>query len=150
MHIHVLDVVEMYDLLLNALQKPCLPEWLVPGLVGYPQSDCEFSFKREPYQTPMPAYWAMQVEILMTQTLFSFTWVIHTFSYLCFLVDGGFDEWGNYSECSVSCGGGNQMRTRTCTNPVPQNGGQPCVGAHSETKECNTQPCPGTVLNQSY
>ena len=60
-----------------------------------------------------------------------------------FLVDGGFAEWGNYTTCSVTCGGGNEMRMRTCTNPVPQNGGKPCYGPTSESRECNTQPCPG-------
>lgn len=61
-------------------------------------------------------------------------------------VDGGYDEWGNYSECSLTCGGGNQMRMRTCTNPVPQNGGNPCMGVHSQTRECNTQACPGAYV----
>lgn len=61
-------------------------------------------------------------------------------------VDGGYDEWGNYSECSLTCGGGNQMRMRTCTNPVPQNGGKPCMGVHSQTRECNTQACPGAYV----
>lgn len=70
--------------------------------------------------------------------------VIINFLSLLSVVDGGFSDWGNYSICSSSCGGGNQMRSRTCTNPVPQNGGKPCNGPTSESKECNTQPCPGT------
>ena len=37
------------------------------------------------------------------------------------------------------------MRMRTCTNPVPQNGGKPCYGSTTESRECNTQPCPGKV-----
>ncbi|EDO49202.1 predicted protein, partial [Nematostella vectensis] len=56
-------------------------------------------------------------------------------------VDGGFSEWGNYTECSVTCGGGTQMRLRTCTNPQPANGGRPCLGETTETKDCNLQPC---------
>lgn len=68
------------------------------------------------------------------------------FWFLCLKVDGGYDEWGNYSECSATCGVGNQVRMRTCTNPVPQHGGKPCMGSHSESRECNTQPCPGTTV----
>ena len=34
---------------------------------------------------------------------------------------------------------------RTCTNPVPQNGGNPCYGPTTESRECNTQLCPGKL-----
>ncbi|XP_067056524.1 coadhesin-like isoform X3 [Acropora muricata] len=59
-------------------------------------------------------------------------------------VDGGYSEWTKFSECSVSCGGGKQKRTRECTNPKPQNGGHDCeeLGPSSATKECNTAACP--------
>ena len=58
-------------------------------------------------------------------------------------VDGGYTDFGDWSECSAECGGGTQTRTRTCTNPAPANGGADCVGDSSETRECNTQACPG-------
>ncbi|MDO8971013.1 MAG: T9SS type A sorting domain-containing protein [Saprospiraceae bacterium] len=48
-------------------------------------------------------------------------------------------DWGPWSECSVSCGGGTRTRTRTILVEA-QNGGAPC-GALSETEDCNTQPC---------
>ena len=73
---------------------------------------------------------------------FSHTFLLNYDSFVS-LVDGGFSEWGNYTECSATCGGGNQMRMRTCTNPVPLNGGKPCVGLTTESKECNMQECPG-------
>jgi len=59
-------------------------------------------------------------------------------------VDGGYSEWTKFSECSVSCGGGKQERTRECTNPNPENGGHDCekLGPSSATKECNTAACP--------
>lgn len=62
----------------------------------------------------------------------------------CTPVDG---DWTDWSECSVSCGGGTQ--TRTCTDPAPSCGGADCVG--SDTQNCNTQPCctPGTWGNDS-
>lgn len=36
------------------------------------------------------------------------------------------------------------MRTRTCSNPPPANGGDICLGLHTEEALCNTQACPGT------
>ncbi|XP_041349175.1 hemicentin-1-like [Gigantopelta aegis] len=57
-----------------------------------------------------------------------------------------FGEWSPYTECSVSCGGGAQSRTRTrtCSAPKPQYGGADCVGEaiEGDERECNTQPCP--------
>jgi hypothetical protein len=50
-------------------------------------------------------------------------------------VDGG---WSEFSACSATCGPG--MRTRTCDNPAPANGGLPCAGEESE--RCNLGPCP--------
>jgi hypothetical protein len=49
-------------------------------------------------------------------------------------VNGGWSEW---SECSLSCGGG--IQTRTCTNPVPAGNGAYCAG--DSTQSCNTEQC---------
>ncbi|KAL9968587.1 hypothetical protein ACROYT_G020696 [Oculina patagonica] len=56
-------------------------------------------------------------------------------------VDGGFSRWSFWSECSVTCGGGNQKRTRTCTYPPPQGHGEDCQGPRLETRVCNETPC---------
>ena len=42
----------------------------------------------------------------------------------------------------MSCGGGTQERTRTCTNPPPAHGGKDCDGDSKEEQDCNTEPCP--------
>ncbi|KAK3083453.1 hypothetical protein FSP39_022988 [Pinctada imbricata] len=56
-------------------------------------------------------------------------------------IDGGLSSWGAWGTCTVTCGGGTQDRTRSCTNPRPQYGGAPCSGATSQTQACNTQVC---------
>ena len=53
--------------------------------------------------------------------------------------DGGWTEFGDWSDCSAECGGGTQTRTRTCTNPAPARGGADCVGEGEETRECNIE-----------
>nr|XP_022344318.1 SCO-spondin-like isoform X5 [Crassostrea virginica] len=56
-------------------------------------------------------------------------------------IDGGFTNWGSWGTCTVTCGGGTQVRTRSCTNPAPQYGGALCSGATSQSQDCNTQVC---------
>ncbi|KAI4891889.1 hypothetical protein NFI96_001941 [Prochilodus magdalenae] len=57
-------------------------------------------------------------------------------------VDGSWSCWSPWSKCSVTCGGGHYIRTRTCSNPPPAYGGDICLGLHTEEALCNTQPCP--------
>lgn len=59
-------------------------------------------------------------------------------------IDGGWTDWGPWSNCSASCGGGVQTATRTCSNPVSRNGGADCQGPDTITAPCNTQACSGT------
>uniref|UniRef100_A0A8D3EE01 SCO-spondin n=1 Tax=Scophthalmus maximus TaxID=52904 RepID=A0A8D3EE01_SCOMX len=62
---------------------------------------------------------------------------------LCVLlsVDGGWTPWSVWSDCSVTCGLGAQVRTRACINPPPRNNGSHCSGPERETQECHTLPC---------
>ncbi|XP_063683609.1 coadhesin-like [Bolinopsis microptera] len=57
-------------------------------------------------------------------------------------VDGGWTDFGNWTECSAECGTGSQTRSRSCSNPTPANGGEECLGDDNESQECNTQGCP--------
>jgi len=59
------------------------------------------------------------------------------------LVDGGWSEWGSWTSCSHTCGGGSQTRIRTCTNPPPSGVGADCQGGNSQSQSCNTDGCTG-------
>ena len=57
-------------------------------------------------------------------------------------VDGEWTNFGEWSKCSATCGGGTRTRTRFCTNPVPAHGGADCQGEGTESQDCNTEKCP--------
>ena len=59
-------------------------------------------------------------------------------------IDGGWSDYGDWSECTATCGGGTQTRSKTCNNPAPANGGADCEGDAEETRECNIDACPVT------
>ncbi|XP_045886115.1 A disintegrin and metalloproteinase with thrombospondin motifs 2-like [Micropterus dolomieu] len=55
--------------------------------------------------------------------------------------DGNWGLWSEFGQCSHTCGGGVQFRTRDCDNPRPANGGRPCVGTAYQFQMCNTNEC---------
>ena len=57
-------------------------------------------------------------------------------------INGGWNGFSSWSSCSVDCGGGTQVQTRSCNNPTPAYGGSYCSGSPTETSTCNTHPCP--------
>ena len=63
----------------------------------------------------------------------------------CCLVHGGFSNWNDWFDCSVSCGGGVTHRTRSCDNPSPKYGGFDCIGTTLDEKICNVFKCPGIM-----
>ncbi|XP_072253653.1 semaphorin-5B isoform X2 [Leuresthes tenuis] len=56
-------------------------------------------------------------------------------------VKGSWSCWSPWSQCSVGCGGGHYQRTRSCSSPPPANGGDICIGLHTEEALCNTHTC---------
>ncbi|XP_053388061.1 A disintegrin and metalloproteinase with thrombospondin motifs adt-1-like isoform X2 [Mercenaria mercenaria] len=57
-------------------------------------------------------------------------------------VDGHWTSWGQWGQCSVTCGGGTKLRHRTCTHPAPSDGGKTCSGSSSLAGSCSTTSCP--------
>ncbi|XP_052815823.1 A disintegrin and metalloproteinase with thrombospondin motifs 16-like [Mya arenaria] len=56
-------------------------------------------------------------------------------------IHGWWTEWGSWSACTRSCGGGIKTRTRECNNPRPQYGGKTCTGPEVIHKMCNLLEC---------
>jgi hypothetical protein len=48
---------------------------------------------------------------------------------------------GNGGTCSVTCGGGIQLYSRSCTNPSPNEIGASCVGESYYEEVCNEYNC---------
>ncbi|XP_026071704.1 A disintegrin and metalloproteinase with thrombospondin motifs 7-like [Carassius auratus] len=57
-------------------------------------------------------------------------------------VNGGWDSWSEWSECTRTCGVGVQNAQRDCLNPVPKYGGKYCLGERRRYRTCNRDPCP--------
>ncbi|XP_069462301.1 adhesion G protein-coupled receptor B3 isoform X5 [Ambystoma mexicanum] len=54
-------------------------------------------------------------------------------------VDGQWQEWSPWSQCSVTCSNGTQQRSRQCTPAA--HGGSECRGPWAESRECHNQDC---------
>ena len=53
-----------------------------------------------------------------------------------------FAEWGEWTECSRTCGGGKRARERACIIPDGQDR-VACTGDLRQVEDCNNDPCPG-------
>ena len=53
--------------------------------------------------------------------------------------DCEWQSWGQWSICNATCGGGVETRSRGYT--PAQNGGQPCEGDDSESRDCALGGC---------
>lgn len=69
------------------------------------------------------------------------------------LIAGKWTTWTSWSDCSRSCGGGQQRRDRICQNPESSGTSKSCVdsGPDSVTREieiivCSDQTCPGEII----
>ena len=71
------------------------------------------------------------------------TFMVHLF--VSSLVDCIY-TWGEYTECSKSCGGGTKSRSPIITQH-PRHGGRACPP--KETKPCNEHNCPGETKKEN-
>ena len=62
------------------------------------------------------------------------------------LVDCAWNDYGEWTSCSKTCGGGQQSRTRAIKIEA-DGGGKECIGSATDVKECNNQDCIGNILS---
>jgi len=93
----------------------------------------------------------MALSVLITRRITTFLGVIGValvlYTVYVLTTPGQFTQWTNWSECSVSCGRGVNIRTRSCTAPTPGPFGLDCEGPKTERKDCEEKPCP---INGGY
>ena len=76
-------------------------------------------------------------------------------------VDGNWAAWGNWTDCSKTCLGGMKNRTRTCSDPPPDNDGANCTNStdptvtgnglvETELIPCNSFPCDSDTCNFNF
>ena len=77
---------------------------------------------------------------------------MYKFCLLSSTVNGGYSDFGAWSDCSVTCGEGTQTRSRSCTNPAPAHGGDDCTGLGDaeESQSCNVAECPGNYRTSLF
>nr|XP_006003090.1 PREDICTED: adhesion G protein-coupled receptor B3 [Latimeria chalumnae] len=54
-------------------------------------------------------------------------------------IDGHWQEWSSWSQCSATCSNGTQQRSRQCT--AAAHGGSECRGPWAESRECYNPDC---------
>ena len=65
-----------------------------------------------------------------------------TITNFIFLVDCEWNDFGEWTSCSKTCGGGERSRSRI-VKTIEQKGGNPCTGEATEVESCNTNSCTG-------
>ena len=66
-----------------------------------------------------------------------------------FAVNCQWSSYGERSECTKTCGGGEMISNRTILQQA-LDGGQECEGNELKIEKCNETPCPGTSINVHY
>ena len=62
-------------------------------------------------------------------------------------IDCQWGEWTEWSSCSLTCGGGVQLRSRVPSRQA-RNGGEECSGSSAEQQACNSDSCLGKSVSQ--
>ena len=66
-------------------------------------------------------------------------------TYYTAVVDAEWQDWGQWSQCSVSCGQGSQLRARACSGAL-FGGNDQCSGDSTDARDCKISECEGIVM----
>ena len=61
-------------------------------------------------------------------------------------VDCTWENFGDWSDCNATCGGGTRIRYRQ-PSQLPMHGGKSCSGITEEIESCAENPCKGNNSN---
>ncbi|XP_052797953.1 sushi, von Willebrand factor type A, EGF and pentraxin domain-containing protein 1-like isoform X2 [Mya arenaria] len=142
-----IDIPSQCDDIDNCMSKPCLHGECSDRLNGY-DCTCDVGFTSQRCDVNIDDCTA---NVCMNGA----TCVDEVASYNCSCVEnytgkyceiekkhGQWSVWGNWSECTTTCGRGQMSRKRLCTNPTPSNGGDDCAGLSEDFQPCNNTDCP--------
>ena len=60
------------------------------------------------------------------------------------VVHAHWQEWGQWSQCTATCGNGTQVRARAC-GEAEYGGNEVCQGDSTETQDCTAADCPSEI-----
>uniref|UniRef100_A0A8C4HV57 Adhesion G protein-coupled receptor B3 n=1 Tax=Dicentrarchus labrax TaxID=13489 RepID=A0A8C4HV57_DICLA len=125
-------------LMLNNVVLPLNPQTegcLSPQLQAGQTCNLSAEVKRPPKEGEYPVIF-LDINYICTKSCAGPSSRLSPFSHTG---ESGAEEWSQWSSCSVTCGQGSQVRTRTCVSPY----GTHCSGPLRESRVCNnTAPCP--------
>ena len=90
------------------------------------------------------------IQVLHVTVLKNIGWVVKSCYYIFLhqIADCIWSPFGDWGECSKTCGGGRQDRGRDI-HVNETTGGQPCLGNPTQSRSCNAIPCPSKTLYMS-
>ena len=68
-------------------------------------------------------------------------------NYIFVVVHAQWQEWGQWSGCTATCGNGTQVRARAC-GEAEYGGDEVCHGDSTETQDCTVADCPSEFQHQ--
>ena len=78
---------------------------------------------------------------MFKETEIYFWYLNQHLNFILVSVHCAWDDYGSWTTCTKTCGGGTQVRQRQVATPA-QFGGAACEGGAAEQRVCNVQGCP--------